>query len=426
MALQAREHRLIPEYTENYFRKAFIKAGGKLTEKGQYFLSVDSVPYEIRKIAEDENFKKTHGELLKRYPKITFDKDIAFKNPDVEFVSFGHPLFEATMDWVEKNYASILINGGRFIDPDGTLDGYILFYEGEIKDGTGSVAGKRLFAFYVDNQGNVKPVAPSIIWDLAEDTSHTSEDISLDELKKKVQTHAISKLKEYREELFKDRIHQAQIKEKYGIKSLEYFILKLDGELIDLKCRKEQGEPVDLPIRNKEERKEAYEKALIELKDQIEKEKSLTMSMPSFVGIIRVLPRKVIEDTMESDEEIERIGMEVAMKYEIEHGRNPEDVSVEKLGFDIRSRENNGKVRYIEVKARAGFGAVALTLNEWFKAKRFGDDYYLYAVMNAKKHPELYIIANPAGNLQPEEKIEVVRYVVSFKELADKAARINP
>jgi hypothetical protein len=64
-----------------------------------------------------------------------------------------------------------------------------------------------------------------------------------------------------------------------------------------------------------------------------------------------------------------------------------------------------------------------LTQNEWFKAKRFGSDYYLYAVMNVKNKPQLYIIQNPAEKLEPEEKIEVVRYVIPFKEIDAKGDR---
>jgi len=126
---------------------------------------------------------------------------------------------------------------------------------------------------------------------------------------------------------------------------------------------------------------------------------------------------------MHSDPEIERIGMEKAMEYEIAHSRTPEDVSDQDLGFDIRSKDKDGNIRYIEVKARAGTGDVALTQNEWFKAKRFGDDYYLYAVMNAATNPELYVIHNPAERLKPEERIEVVRYIVSFSEIAEKGDR---
>lgn len=419
MAQQAREYRLIPEYTESYFKKAFIKAGGRLKERKEGFLAIDTTPYEIRQIGEQDLFKKCYGGLLKKYHRVTFDKEIAFKNPDAEFVSFGHPLFEAVMTWVENNLTDSLLNGAVFTDPDGKMDGHILFYEGEIRDGTGDVAGKRLFGFFVGSD-EIKPVPPAIIWDLAEINNSENDVSDVEALKKTVSNHAISGLKEYREELLGERNRQAEIKQKYGIKSLEYLIVKLDGELISLYDRKEHGENVDLAIRNKEERKEGYEKALKELKEQIEKEKSLAMSMPHFVGIIRVSPVAKINKAMQSDAKIERIGMEMATEYEINNGRVPEDISAENLGFDIRSTDKNRNARYIEVKARAETGAVALTQNEWFKANRFKDDYFLYVVMNAAIKPQLYIIQNPAENLKPRENVEVVRYIVPFKEIMEK------
>ena len=419
MAQQAREYRLIPEYTESYFKKCLIRLGGKLKERKDGFLAIDIIPYEIRQIAGQDLFKKCYGGLLKKYPRVTFDKEIAFKNPDAEFISFGHPLFEAVMTWVENNLTDSLLNGAAFTDPDGKMDGHILFYEGEIRDGTGDAAGKRLFGFFVGGD-EIKPVSPAIIWDLAEGNSSEDDVSDVETLKKIVSNHAISKLKEYRGELLKERNRQAEIKQKYGIKSLEHLIVKLDGELISLYDRKEQGENVALAIRNKEERKEGYEKALKELNEQIEKGKSLAMSMPHFVGIIRVSPVAKIDKAMQSDAKIERIGMEMATEYEINNGRVPEDISAENLGFDIRSTDKNRNARYIEVKARAETGAVALTQNEWFKANRFKDDYFLYVVMNAARKPQLYIIQNPAENLEPEEKVEVVRYVVPFKEIMEK------
>jgi len=47
----------------------------------------------------------------------------------------------------------------------------------------------------------------------------------------------------------------------------------------------------------------------------------------------------------------------------------PEDVSLQNLGFDIRSRGPDGSYRYIEVKARAREGKIALTPNEWLMAQ---------------------------------------------------------
>jgi hypothetical protein len=178
------------------------------------------------------------------------------------------------------------------------------------------------------------------------------------------------------------------------------------------------GDNVDLVIRNKEDRKNKYAAALEDLTNRIEKEKGLTMSMPRFVGIIRVTPGDTSQREMAESAEIEQIGMETAMAYEVRNGRTPQDVSAENLGFDIRSiNEENQEIRYIEVKARAGTGPVALTQNEWFKAQRFKAAYYLYAVMNAATLPQLYMVRDPAENLAPEEKVEVVRYVVSSEQI---------
>ncbi len=226
----------------------------------------------------------------------------------------------------------------------------------------------------------------------------------------------------YKQELLQERQRQAEIKEKYGLQSLEYLIWKLDGDLIALLGRQEQGENVDLAMRNKAERKAGYEKALEELKTQIEQEKRLTMSMPRFKGIIRVRPAARVEPDMRRDPEVERIGMQVALEHERRQQRVPENVADQNLGFDIRSRDpNTAEIRYIEVKARSTTAAVALTQNEWFKAKQFQDAYYLYVVMPTAKNPNLHIIQNPAKTLEAEEKIEVVRYVVSSNEIISKS-----
>jgi len=430
MAEKAREHRLIPEYTRSFFIKAFSRAGGNLHERKDGLVAIESIPYEIRSIAGEDSFRRRYGFLLRAYPKITFDKDIAFKNPDVEFVTFGHPLFESILDWVERSFSAELMKGSTFVDPEGNLSGHLLFYEGEITDGTGEVAGRKLFAYHVSEKNEVKSIPPAIMWDLAEipgSTKAPAESTSdIEVLKNAAFGASVSELEKYLAELQKERERQAQIKIKYGVKSLDQLVVKLDGDLIGLYDRKARGENVDLALRNKQEHKKKYEDAKKELEDILEKERNLTMSTPKFVGILRVIPNPSVEDAMKSDAEVERIGMEIAMKCEINEGRFPEDVSSENLGFDIRSRDINGKVvRYVEVKARAETGAVALTQNEWFKAQRLSKDYYLYAVMNAGTNkPILFIINDPVANLSAIERIESVRFLISAEELLLKGLRM--
>jgi hypothetical protein len=51
-----------------------------------------------------------------------------------------------------------------------------------------------------------------------------------------------------------------------------------------------------------------------------------------------------------------------------------------------------------------------------FKAQRCREPFYLYAVVNAAASPRLYLVRNPGENLEPEENLEVVRYVAGQRK----------
>jgi len=410
MAEKAEEYKLIPEYVEEFFKKAFEAAGGKFKTRLDGFIAIESIPFDIKKISEEVDFKNKYGSLLKSYPKATFDKIIAFKNPEAEFICFGHPLFEALLEWVTSNYFTKLQKGAIFEDPSYIHNGVIWIFEGEVKDGKGQTAGKRLIAA-LDDGKEMRPLNPAILWDLVPSQGHVPASVEID--KEKAQEFAITAVENYKHEIHEERQRQANIKKKYGVRSLEYLIGELDADLASLYERQAEGEKVDIVIRNKDERKSQYESALNLLKKEIDQETSLTISVPKLVGAILVRPTSSKE--MVSDSEIEKIGMKKAMEYEKEQGRKPIDVSQENLGFDIRSKGKE-EVRYIEVKARKDVGSVALTTNEWFKAKRFKEKYWLYIVTNAASKPELQIIQNPAESLNVTEKVEVVRFIVSSEE----------
>ena len=225
MAARARERRLIPEYTDAFFRKAFATLKGRLHDRRDGFLAIDSIPLRLRRLAEEDAFKRKHGPMSRTYPKATFDKEAATRTPDAEFLSFGHPLFEAVLSWVEDELSDCLKQGAVFEDPDGKLDGVVLFYEGEIHDGLGQVVGARLFAFYVPSDtGIVEPIDPAAIWDVAESTQQTAP-VDIEALKGPVMAELMPALESYRGELAVERKRQVEIKEKYGLTSLDHLIL---------------------------------------------------------------------------------------------------------------------------------------------------------------------------------------------------------
>ena len=268
----------------------------------------------------------------------------------------------------------------------------------------------------------MKPIQPAIIWDLVESSGDEvpAPDADVDRIKADAEAHVMDALEGYRAQLQVERDHHSAVKEKYGIESLRLSINELDNDLIDLMNRQQAGEDVDLVIRNKAEKKRQYEVDRDNLKASIKKERNLTMSTPSFMGMIYIKPLDVVAgQSMQNDPDVEVAGMKVVMAYETNAGRTPEDVSKENLGFDVRSTDANGDVRYIEVKARAGEGTIALTTNEYCQASQMGGTYYLYVVWNATSHDARPLIfRDPTSTLNTRRK--VVRYFISPEEIREK------
>lgn len=421
MLKQANENRLAPEYLQDFFIKAFTRAGGIVRPKKDGTLAVEKVPREIREIGKEMRLS-----VEPQYRSVTFDKNISSRKDDVEFVSFGHPLFEATLEWVRRNLLDALRKGAVFIDPKNRLNGFIMFFEGEVTDGKDEVAGKKLIAIYDDGE-SLKEIDPKIIWDLEPARKPLQVDLPK-ERRNLALGRALNIIEEYKEEVLKERLREAEIKKKYGIKSLEELISETKRKLANYTMRKislqKRGEikaaaGYDPHIKREQEKLERYERALERLKQEIQQETHLKYASPVFVGAIYVRP----QGDMRTSQEIEKIGMEIAMQYERNHGRTPVDVSSKNLGYDVYS-SGNGEERCIEVKARADLGDVELTYNEWVTARRLGNKYWLYVVVNARENPTLYIIQNPAENLRPREKKEI-RYVVPIEEWKSKGSRVE-
>jgi len=409
----AKENRLVPEYIEKFFLKASEKMGIKVEKRKDGFNRISSVPYEFRNLPFE--FRIKFGEVFREYGKFSFDKEHAFKG-QAEFVAPGHPLLEAVVEKIFEKYGGEVEKGSVFLDPSGGMNGFIWFLEGQINDGGGNVAGKRIFALYQDGQNNMRQVSPSILWDLKPHKASAIKGFqSLTPSEDSILGFAIEKiLPKYLEELKRLRLHDAQIKRKYGVRSLEELGLKSEEKLLDYEVRKARGENIpDVTIQNERRNRDELEKRKDLLEKQIESEINLLLSLPKIIGAVAVLPKIPVDDMLREDKEIEEIGMRVAMKFEFAQGRSPEDVSAQNLGFDIRSKAPDESFRYIEVKARARDGKIALTPNEWLMAHRMGNEYWLYVITNAGKAPEFYTIQNPVEKLKPEKEVEVVQYIVT-------------
>jgi SNF2 family DNA or RNA helicase len=429
---RARENRLIPEYIERFFLKACDSLEVTVKprrEKGVF--QIEWVPARLRNVSAD--FKNRYGEVKDTYRSFTFRKELA--KDTVEFVAPAHPLLEAIVDAVMAEGREELQKGACFYDPTRRWDGWLWIVEGEIVDGKRTVAGKRLFAVYQPKQGQPTLVNPSVLWDLNPVPPEELEDKFVEPPSGMLQEDTLlcpqdvlrpilDELETYKDELKAERERFASVRERYTIPTLKSLINAQEAKVAELRYRELAGEKVDLLLHSEMKRLDELEGRLQEIKESLKTETALTIGEIKTIGVLRVMPlpeTKLDEaDGMSEDPTLEAIGLQVAMEYEHREGRSPTDVSLQRLGYDIKSRAPDGSVRYIEVKTRAHTGSVALTEHEWLKAKQLGDSYWLYIVENAVTNPTLWIIQNPAEKLEP--KATVVQYIVrDWKNAAQPA-----
>ena len=405
---RAKEMRLVPEYIERFFVRAcrFLGVPCETRRDGHYRLV--PVPVSLRR--RTVGFQNRYGEVQRAYRDFTFYKEEA-RRSGAELVAPGHPLLEAIIEEVIAKGEAELKRGAAFVDPSGELSGTVWFVEAEVRDGSGTPAGKRLYAVFQPPQGELRPISSGVLWDLKPAAGAGSQ-AALDPLA--IQAYVAQELvPQFLSEIKAERERQAGVKERYGLRSFDTLIGEAEADLLELETRRAKGEEIPEPLFNRlRQRREELEERRRRLVEALRLETTLVPGTINLIGAAAVSPLPQADELLHPSMEVERVGMELAMAHERGEGRQVEDVSMFNLGYDLRSLGAEGDVRYIEVKARATTGPIILTPNEWLMAHRLGDEYWLYIVENATQNPTLHRIRNPASVLQAEEKVEVVRYLV--------------
>ncbi len=93
-------------------------------------------------------------------------------------------------------------------------------------------------------------------------------------------------------------------------------------------------------------------------------------------------PNGFAEDAL-ARQEVERLAMQAVMVAERALGREPRDVSAEKVGYDVESLDpKSGRLHFIEVKGRVeGADTIAVTTNEMLVALNAGERFVLAIVL---------------------------------------------
>jgi hypothetical protein len=164
---EARERRLIPEVIEDFF----IAAGPvacvhpKPAQKDGHVFRIGKIPRTLQPIGE--RLEPRFGRLGREYQKIVFDKALLPTDPTLEWVTPGHPLFEAVRDDVAERVRDDLKRGAVFYDLQVKAPVRIDAFGASVKDGRGNTVSRRLFIVQAEASGTLTIRQPTYLAELA-------------------------------------------------------------------------------------------------------------------------------------------------------------------------------------------------------------------------------------------------------------------
>jgi hypothetical protein len=381
-----------------------------------------------------ERLEPSYGKLGREYKQIAFDKDLLNDNPTAEWVTPGHPLFEAVRCHTLQRTEEDLRSGAIFYDLHSQEPYRLDVYSAAVKDGQGKVVHRRLFVAQTNLDGSVVVRQPTIFLKLtaSEGRPDHPDENDLPERDALEQVLLEKAFLPFLEEIQDQRTKEIETIERHMEISLTELIARQNLVLGALNEKQQQGvtsQPIAANIKQAEDRLDDLIERQERRRDELQRESFLSISEVKNHGRAWVLPHPQREDPgiapMVENEEIERIAVQAVIAHEEARGWEVVSVEEEDRGFDLISRRPHAEdpktyieVRFIEVKGRAAVGEIALTTHEFDTAERLKDDYWLYVVFNCATSPEIHVIQNPASlGWKPLVKIE--HYYLESGTIAD-------
>lgn len=426
----AKERRLVPEVIEDFFLQAspIVGLATKAVRKDGHSYRVGRVPRALWTVGE--RLESRFGRLGHEYGQIVFDKRLLERDPTLEWVTPGHPLFEVVRDDVGAKTGVDLQRGAVFYDIHRATPARLDVFSGAVKDGCGNVVHRRIFVVETEPNGLLHIRQPTLFLDLITgEGGHVIPDDSALPLDTQVKQFLIEQaLEPLLNEVADTRRRETDTVRRHLEISLNALINRENLKYADLYQRVDAGEINLRPaLKRSEERLEELNYRVETRLADLEQERHCTIADIQHHGRSWVLPHPERQSPgiapMVRDEEIERRAVEAAIAFENARGWVVESVEQDNRGFDLISRRLHPEdpataieVRFIEVKGRSVVGDIALTSNEYKTAERLKRDYWLYAVFNCATDPQVHLVQDPA-RLGWEPVIKVAHYHVGAEQI---------
>ncbi|WP_322798215.1 DEAD/DEAH box helicase, partial [Thermoflexus sp.] len=133
---EARERRLVPEVVEEFFLQAAPVAGLPAPRGRNGIYTIGRIPRHLQDVGQ--RLEPRFGPLGREYHRITFDRRRLSDDPTLEWVTPGHPLFEAVREQVWEEAQEHLRRGAVFYDPTRAEPARLEVYAASVADGRGN------------------------------------------------------------------------------------------------------------------------------------------------------------------------------------------------------------------------------------------------------------------------------------------------
>lgn len=403
---RAEAQRLQPHHIQGFFVEAFTHLGGKIKQRETGRYEIINVPARLR---DHHRLMGKNAPISKHYERICFDKRHINQQPVAEFLSPGHPLLASVISLIQKNYHHLLREGAVMVDEsDRSEDVQAVFLvEHEIHDARKTSSGamqtisKKLQFIRLLADGSVGHggIAPHLnLRPINDDESNlVGDELSADwlqgSIEARIKEFAIIELAQTHLKEIKDRRLPEITKVEREVESrLKKEINYWDSRAAILREEEKVGRKTRVNWQNAERRAEMLSERMQRRMMQLKDERAMAASSPVISGGLIVIPIGLLASksagtrnipkfsaSAENRREVELLAMNAVMMAENSLGNRPEDVSMQKIGYDIESFDpNTKKHRFIEVKGRAeGADTVTVTRNEIITALNKPDDYIL-------------------------------------------------
>lgn len=415
---RAQERRVVPETIARFLREAaeFVPFTLKAVPSFPHAFEPARTPSVLRRYEKDPDWRLPA--LADRYPRCSTDRDAA-ETEKLEWVTPGHPLFEAIRRHTHARALDVLGAGATFYSLQHEIPARIDFYRARVVDGLGQVVHERLFAVEIPEDGEPRLQEPGLLGNFAaaDPPARMPAIAALPEAASWLHEHALAP---FLEETRKDRLSEVERVSAHVELSLTELLQRADEEIGRAASDVEQNRSGAEGRLSQAESRHAELLARRERRRvDLDRQRALTLQAVERIASVLVLPHpeRNAPDVrrLQPNFETEATAMRIVMEHESKKGCQVYDVSEKNLGYDVTSLDlASGELRLIEVKGLgASTGTILLTPNERRVAEDRRDCYWLYVVTDCAATPRLQEPVRDPAKLDWHEVTKVAHFYLS-------------